>query len=675
MNSQINNRLLRTVLLLSAAIWLWQLDGVAARTQEVRYTLEVGFGNVVPRGGRLVPVSVTIDNPVTTADGLFELSQPDRLGSHTITQQMQITVPAPSKRRYTMLSRLHPGRNVRVRIRYDNVLTDFTAEQPVRAADRALVLCVGLSDACLRRAGRPGYRFAALEPGDLLSDPRGYEAVHAIVMGTAQVADLQTLQTRALLKWAECGGRLILVGRPQDLGTRSDAEALLTVLRSRESGQTVVAFGAGVLASDPTTDPIVPIWNRDAEVGRRLFPETPLEARALESFHSGSGVFSRILQRLDAGSQRSQWAVLWLGFFLSCYVLAVGPIDHWIVRRTRRPLLTWVTFPGTIVLFSLLAAGFSSTTQRQLVQAMQLNVADVGVEAGTARVNSIGWLYSPQHASYTLQCREPNVTLTARETVFVTGAAAAIRITHGRLDSMEARVPAYSTKCFDATRYMDWDHKVSWSRDEEGWNFDIAPDLDVESAYVANEHGLSPCRLDTKTRTWRSLPMRWSWLHFFRHTPEGLTARGKLSLESRAFTNSVKRYLVWASFVHPLTPAEIEEVQRQRRAVTEWYSTLHYAPRATPAELLPRGGEADIGVPPDFHSRDGREQALNISAHVRGDGHVLVLFLGPQSDLVPIAFQEHRLHSLRMEVVRVRLPSGPTTVPEPTDRGKEPERP
>jgi len=47
----------------------------------------------------------------------------------------------------------------------------------------------------------------------------------------------------------------------------------------------------------------------------------------------------------------------WFVVFLLSYLLLVGPVDYWFIRRQAKPILTWVTFPVVVVIACLVAWG------------------------------------------------------------------------------------------------------------------------------------------------------------------------------------------------------------------------------------------------------------------------------------------------------------------------------
>jgi hypothetical protein len=55
--------------------------------------------------------------------------------------------------------------------------------------------------------------------------------------------------------------------------------------------------------------------------------------------------------------QEGNFRVIWFFAFLVAYLILIGPVDFWLVRRLGRPRLTWVTFPVVVLVFCSIAWG------------------------------------------------------------------------------------------------------------------------------------------------------------------------------------------------------------------------------------------------------------------------------------------------------------------------------
>lgn len=93
-----------------------------------------------------------------------------------------------------------------------------------------------------------------------------------------------------------------------------------------------------------------------------------------------------------------------LAFLLLLYVLAIAPLDWFLVKKVfKRPLLTWGTFPLGIVAFIVVGVALYRHTTPQHEILNQLDVVDVDLASGRARDVSWFGFYSPVGNRYDLE--------------------------------------------------------------------------------------------------------------------------------------------------------------------------------------------------------------------------------------------------------------------------------
>ncbi|MDR0391852.1 MAG: hypothetical protein LBH59_08095 [Planctomycetaceae bacterium] len=94
---------------------------------------------------------------------------------------------------------------------------------------------------------------------------------------------------------------------------------------------------------------------------------------------------------------------------LVVYWLIVGLGDWFIVRRfLKRPMLTWVTFPFWILLFSVVSYVFVINGHPNRAILRELVVIDLETEQNIFRSSVWGNLYSPRDAHYSLELQDKN---------------------------------------------------------------------------------------------------------------------------------------------------------------------------------------------------------------------------------------------------------------------------
>ena len=138
-------------------------------------------------------------------------------------------------------------------------------------------------------------------------------------------------------------------------------------------------------------------WARVAGVHPELLVEGDFNTwggRGLDSVF-GAMIETRQVRKLPVG--------VLLGL-LVVYLLVIGPVDQWWLKRINRPMLTWITFPSYVVLFSLLIYYIGFRLRSGNSEWNELHVVDVLPRGGDAvmRGRSYGSVYSPANESYRL---------------------------------------------------------------------------------------------------------------------------------------------------------------------------------------------------------------------------------------------------------------------------------
>ncbi len=105
--------------------------------------------------------------------------------------------------------------------------------------------------------------------------------------------------------------------------------------------------------------------------------------------------------------------VEWLLALLVVYLLVIGPVDRWVLKKLNRQMLTWLTFPAYVVLFSLLIYWIGYRLRAGETEWNEFQLVDVLPRAGEAdlRGRSFATLYSSVNARYQLASDQPYATL------------------------------------------------------------------------------------------------------------------------------------------------------------------------------------------------------------------------------------------------------------------------
>jgi hypothetical protein len=212
------------------------------------------------------------------------------------------------------------------------------------------------------------------------------------VTGSESVSDLPALSTRAGVPFRDPG--------PYVVATSSlrSGEALLhqdgmPLLARQNQGRGAVYF----LALDPKLAPLVDwdgnvvVWGEIAGVAPRM-PHWAIGAQ--NSYAAGAAV-----ETLPSLALPSTLALM---FFLVAYVMIVGPVNYFVLRRMQRRELAWMTIPAIVLFFTAVAylTGFQIKGNEIIIN--QMSIAYGRTDGEQMRVQTLVGLYSPRRAVYDL---------------------------------------------------------------------------------------------------------------------------------------------------------------------------------------------------------------------------------------------------------------------------------
>jgi hypothetical protein len=125
--------------------------------------------------------------------------------------------------------------------------------------------------------------------------------------------------------------------------------------------------------------------------------------------YSIDGVFGAMID----SRQVRKLPVAWLLLLLVGYLIVIGPLDRYWLRKIGKQMLTWITFPIYVALFSgliyfigyKLRAGESEWNELQVVDVVPLG------ERADIRGQTFASVYSPVNATYRVGSDQPFATL------------------------------------------------------------------------------------------------------------------------------------------------------------------------------------------------------------------------------------------------------------------------
>jgi hypothetical protein len=119
---------------------------------------------------------------------------------------------------------------------------------------------------------------------------------------------------------------------------------------------------------------------------------------------SSDGIFGAMID----SRQVHKLPVGWLLLLLIVYLVIIGPLDQFWLKRIGKPMLTWITFPCYVVLFSLLIYFIGYKLRAGESEWSELHIVDVLFNGNQAQLRGQTYssVYSPANQKYQLAGRE-----------------------------------------------------------------------------------------------------------------------------------------------------------------------------------------------------------------------------------------------------------------------------
>ncbi len=200
-----------------------------------------------------------------------------------------------------------------------------------------------------------------------------------------------------------------------------------------------------------------------------------------QAWQSLDGVFGAMID----SKQVRKLPVGWLLLLLVAYLLVIGPLDQFWLKKMNRQMLTWVTFPAYVACFSVLIYFIGYKLRAGETEWNELHVVDVMAfgERADWRGHTYASLYSPVNAKYPLATDVAVATL--RGEFLGNGGQEASKATvaqKGNSFEAEISVPVWTSQLYvgewwrqDATPL-----RVAVTDSGTQWNVEVENRLDVK---------------------------------------------------------------------------------------------------------------------------------------------------------------------------------------------------
>jgi hypothetical protein len=199
----------------------------------------------------------------------------------------------------------------------------------------------------------------------------------------------------------------VAVGNLRDGQVVQDAEDTpLIITANRGRGRITV------LMFSPEREPfrswknIPTFWSKLADVPGNLFVSSDYGYRG----EVGSdGIFGAMIDT----RQVHKLPVEWLLLLLIVYLVVIGPLDQFWLKKIGKPMLTWITFPCYVVMFSLLIYFIGYKLRAGESEWNELHLVDVFPTGDNAQLRGRTYasIYAPSNQRYEVEGDEKYATL------------------------------------------------------------------------------------------------------------------------------------------------------------------------------------------------------------------------------------------------------------------------
>jgi hypothetical protein len=274
-------------------------------------------------------------------------------------------------------------------------------------------------------------------------------------------------------------------------GTLRDGRVLVgtpgkpfVITATRGRGQlTVLTFG-------PELEPFLS-WTNRAHFWAKMTDMPPQLLATEQGFqyggHSVDGVFGSMID----SKQVRKLPIGWLLVLLVAYLLVIGPLDRYWLNKINRQMLTWLTFPIYVALFSGLIYLIGYKLRAGESEWNELHVVDVmpaGDQAGL-RGRTYGSIYSPVNARYRLAGDQAFSAFRAEFMSY--GGQSAGRATieqRGNNFDAEIAVPVWTSQLYVSDWWRQAPVPLKVSVKQNGPNYDVTVENNLD-------HKISRCRM------------------------------------------------------------------------------------------------------------------------------------------------------------------------------------
>jgi len=288
---------------------------------------------------------------------------------------------------------------------------------------------------------------AQLDIDDLPDLAQGWEMLDALIISNVDTGTLTVEQKQALELWLAGGGKLFVTGGVQWQSTAAGLGNLLPIQPTSTKNTTLTALStygmdaenllegetvaaAGELQTGTNIlveqDGIPLLVEKEIGFGKVYYFSADPGLSPLDDWDGMQRIYEHLLafrspkpswgysawDTYQAGSALSTLpelalpSLLYICCWLGLYVLIIGPVNYFVLRRKKRTELAWVTVPILVIVFTSLAyfAGYIYRGSKPILNRIMLSQGWQGVE--NAQTTALVGVYSPSRTIYNIESSE-----------------------------------------------------------------------------------------------------------------------------------------------------------------------------------------------------------------------------------------------------------------------------
>jgi hypothetical protein len=401
-----------------------------------------------------LPVHITVKNIGTDVDARVQAAYKNSANGQT-SSAMDISLPATSRKEFFLY--IMPEsfmRNFTVSV-LDGNQTLAKTNLNISCTDGTVTLFGVLADTPSNFSVLNNVRpltglskIAQLDVADLPDQAQGWEMLDALIVSNADSGPLTIEQKQALELWLAEGGKLFVTGGIQWQSTAAGLNDLLPIQPSAtQKVSALTALSAYAMDSENPLEGGAILATGDLKPGSNILVEQdgiPLLTEkeigfgkiyyfaadpGLSPLNDWDGMEVIYQHLLGFKSPKPTWtygvrdayyassalstlpelslpSFVYICCWMGLYIIIIGPVNYFALRRLKRTELAWITVPVLVVIFTSLAyfSGYAYRGTKPILNRIMLMQGWQGVEK--AQVNALVGVYSPTRTTYNIEAQD-----------------------------------------------------------------------------------------------------------------------------------------------------------------------------------------------------------------------------------------------------------------------------